>query len=125
MNLTEIQQLTEDDVKKMAIEVGMPENGLSGRRNELLYKVLNKYSEREDFTITADGILSVLNDGYGFLRQVGGQQGVNDVYVSQSHYPLSRPSIANQWLLFGLYNWLSRSSYSEGFGLGAGRNHHS
>lgn len=86
MNLTEIQQLTEDDVKKMAIEVGMPENGLSGRRNELLYKVLNKYSEREDFTITADGILSVLNDGYGFLRQVGGQQGVNDVYVRNHKY---------------------------------------
>tara|TARA_B100001123_G_C15331584_1_gene1031393 strand:+ start:2850 stop:4127 length:1278 start_codon:yes stop_codon:yes gene_type:complete len=84
MNLTEIQQLTEEDVKKMAIEAGMPENGLSGRRNELLYKVLNKYSERDDFNITADGILSVLNDGYGFLRQVGGQQGANDVYVSQS-----------------------------------------
>jgi len=84
MNLLEIQQLTEDDVKKMAIEVGMPENGFPGRRNELLYKVLNKYSERDDFTITAEGILSVLNDGYGFLRQVGGQQGANDVYVSQS-----------------------------------------
>lgn len=84
MNLTEIQQLTEDDVKKMAVEAGMPENGASSRRNELLYKVLNKYSEREDFNITADGILSVLNDGYGFLRQVGGQQGSNDVYVSQS-----------------------------------------
>ena len=88
MNLTEIQQLTEDDVKKMAIEAGMPENGLSGRRNELLYKVLNKYSERDDFNITADGILSVLNDGYGFLRQVGGQQGANDVYVSQSQIRL-------------------------------------
>ena len=25
-----------------------------------------------------------MNDGYGFLRQVGGQQGANDVYVSQS-----------------------------------------
>ncbi|PZC46743.1 MAG: transcription termination factor Rho [Chloroflexi bacterium] len=84
MNLTEIQQLTEDDIKKMAIEVGMPESGLSGRRNELLNKVLNKYSEREDFNIIADGILSVLNDGYGFLRQVGGQQGSSDVYVSQS-----------------------------------------
>ena len=35
MNLTEIQQLTEDDVKKMAVEVGMPENGASSRRNEL------------------------------------------------------------------------------------------
>ena len=84
MNLTEIQQLTEDDIKKMAIEGGMPESGLSGRRNELLNKVLNKYCEREDFNIIADGILSVLNDGYGFLRQVGGQQGSNDVYVSQS-----------------------------------------
>ena len=84
MNLTEIQQLTEEDVKKMAIEAGMPESGLSGRRNELINKVLNKYCEREDFNITADGILSVLNDGYGFLRQVGGQQGSSDVYVSQS-----------------------------------------
>ena len=32
----------------------------------------------------ASGILSILNEGYGFLRQNGDQRGAGDVYVSQS-----------------------------------------
>ena len=34
--------------------------------------------------LKAGGILSIVSDGYGFLRQNGGQPGAGDVYVSQS-----------------------------------------
>ena len=46
-------------------------------------KLLRAYSER-DGNLLAGGILSIVNEGYGFLRQNGGYPGSNDVYVSQS-----------------------------------------
>ena len=41
------------------------------------------YTDNEE-VVDASGILSILNEGYGFLRQNGDQRGSGDVYVSQS-----------------------------------------
>ena len=83
MDLLELQRFTDDDLKKFAVELGVPENGISARRHDLLRKVLQAYSERNG-NVKVNGILSIVNDGYGFLRQGSVTQGASDVYVSQS-----------------------------------------
>ena len=83
MDLTELQSKTNEELVEMATELELPDNGASPRRQELLMKVLQGYAEREGH-ILATGILSIVNDGYGFLRQNGGGPGNGDVYVSQS-----------------------------------------
>ena len=83
MNLAELQNKTNEELQEMAAELEILGNGATPRRQELLMKVLQAYAEREG-QILATGILSILNDGYGFLRQNGNYPGGGDVYVSQS-----------------------------------------
>jgi transcription termination factor Rho len=83
MNIAELQSLDNDDLLKLALEMGIAENGSAGKRHELMSKVLHSFSEN-DGSLKAGGILSVVADGYGFLRQNSGQPGSDDVYVSQS-----------------------------------------
>jgi transcription termination factor Rho len=84
MDLLELQKYSDDDLKKVALDLGVPENGTTGRRHDLLRKVLQAYSDRDGGSIAVSGILSVVNDGYGFLRQGEVMHGASDVYVSQS-----------------------------------------
>ncbi len=83
MDLAELQSKTNEELMEMATELELLDNGASPRRQELLMKVLQGYAER-DGHLLATGILSIVNDGYGFLRQNGGSPGSGDVYVSQS-----------------------------------------
>ncbi len=83
MNIAELQNLDNDDLLKLAQEMGITENGSAGKRHELMSKVLHSLSENNG-SLKAGGILSVVADGYGFLRQSSGQPGSGDVYVSQS-----------------------------------------
>lgn len=83
MNLAELQTKTNEELTELAIEMGVVSNGSSSKRQELLMKVLQAYSERQG-NLLASGILSIVNDGYGFLRHKGTQSGGSDVYVSQS-----------------------------------------
>ena len=53
------------------------------RKDDLLHRILEGYAEQEGYLL-ASGILDIMNDGYGFLRQTGRRPGQNDVYVSQS-----------------------------------------
>ena len=83
MNLAELQSKTNEELQELAVEMEIIDNGSTPRRQELLMKVLQGYAER-DGHILAGGVLSILNDGYGFLRQNGNYPGTADVYVSQS-----------------------------------------
>ncbi len=83
MNLTELQSLDNEQLNDLAKEMGLTENGAVQKRQELMTRVLNTLSEQNG-NLKAGGILSIVSDGYGFLRQSGGQQGAGDVYVSQS-----------------------------------------
>ena len=83
MNLADLQSKTDGELRELASTLGMPENGNMVRRQELLMKVLQAYAEQEGH-ILATGILSIVSDGYGFLKQNGTQTGAGDVYVSQS-----------------------------------------
>lgn len=83
MNLAEIQSLNNDQLMDLAQEMGVAENGTVPKRHELLSRVLNTLSEQNGH-LKASGILSIVADGYGFLRQRSGHPGAGDVYVSQS-----------------------------------------
>ena len=52
-------------------------------RQDLLYRILQDQAERQG-TIFAGGVLSVVDDGFGFLRGERLVPGPNDVYVSQT-----------------------------------------
>ena len=83
MNLAELQSLNNDELYKLGKELGVFENGNMPHRREMMNKVLSNLSEKNG-NLKATGILSILNDGYGFLRQSGGTASNSDVYVSQS-----------------------------------------
>ena len=83
MNIAELQNLDNDDLLKLAKEMGVAENGSVSNRHELMSKVLHNLADQNG-SLKAGGILSIVADGYGFLRQSSGQPGPGDVYVSQS-----------------------------------------
>ncbi len=83
MNLTELQSLDNEQLIDLAREMGLTENGAVNKRQDLMTRVLNTLSEQNG-NLKANGILSIVSDGYGFLRQSEGHQGAGDVYVSQS-----------------------------------------
>ena len=82
MNLAEIMTKSNDELVRIASELGASENG-SNKRHDLVTRVAKAVAEREG-AVRAAGILSIVNDGYGFLRQDGANSGASDVYVSQS-----------------------------------------
>jgi transcription termination factor Rho len=83
MKLAELQEKNDQELLDFAIQEGAVEDGATPRRMDILRKMFKTYSEKDE-TVDADGILSILNEGYGFLRQNSDQRGAGDVYVSQS-----------------------------------------
>lgn len=82
MNLAEIMIKSNDELVQLADGYGASVNG-TGRRHDLVARVARVVAER-DGPIKAEGILAIVNDGYGFLRQDTKNSEVSDVYVSQS-----------------------------------------
>lgn len=83
MDLAELQGKNNEEMLALAIEMGLTENGSTPKRQEMMSKILHALTEKNGHII-ASGILSIVADGYGFLRQSGNQGGSGDVYVSQS-----------------------------------------
>jgi len=83
MRLAELQEKNDEELLDFAVGEGVVEEGATPRRMDILRKMFKAYSEKDE-TVDASGILSILNEGYGFLRQNGDQRGAGDVYVSQS-----------------------------------------
>ena len=82
MNLSELMTKSNDELANLATEFGASANG-SNKRHDLVTRVAKAVAEKTG-PITASGILSIVNDGYGFLRQDAGTSSASDVYVSQS-----------------------------------------
>ena len=83
MNISEIQVKTDEELLEMAVELGIGDNGSTPRRHELMGRVFRSLVERHG-SLSGSGILAIVNEGYGFLRQDGNAPGSGDVYVSQS-----------------------------------------
>jgi transcription termination factor Rho len=61
--------------------------GISGlRKQELIYKIMEATSAKEEGMIFAEGVLEILSEGYGFLRSSNYNYlpGPDDIYVSPS-----------------------------------------
>ena len=84
--MAELDDKTKEELLELAQQMGL-ENGTSLTdisRVELLDKLLDSYAEQQGVLLER-GILDIMGDGYGFLRQNGMMKpGSRDVYVSQS-----------------------------------------
>jgi transcription termination factor Rho len=84
MDITDLKNHTISDLLKMAEELDIP--GVSGlRKQELIFKILEANTEK-DGLIFAEGVLEILDEGYGFLRSPDYNYlpGPDDIYVSPS-----------------------------------------
>lgn len=82
MNLAELETKTLDELKEAAKELGM--SGYSGlKKQDLIFKLLQAQTEQQGNIFSA-GILEIMEDGFGFLRQDRFLPGPDDIYVSQS-----------------------------------------
>jgi len=84
MEVAELKLKTIADLLKIAEDLDVP--GVSGlRKSELIYKIMEATSSKEGI-ILAEGVLEILEEGYGFLRSPGYNYlpGQDDIYVSPS-----------------------------------------
>ncbi len=82
MDISQLENKTEDELLEMAQEMGIP-NHTSLTRQDLILRLLQAYTEQEGNTFCS-GILEIMTDGYGFLRNNTLLPSSSDVYVSQS-----------------------------------------
>ncbi len=84
MRLCEIKAKTPTELLSFANDLGL-ENAAALKRQDLVFTILKKLAENE-IEIEADGVLEVLQDGFGFLRspETNYMSGSDDLYVSPS-----------------------------------------
>ena len=83
MDIAELEEKSDDELLDIARELGAFENGARPRRRSLMVKILQAHAEKNG-DLQVSGVLSVTNDGYGFLKPQGQVSNGSDVYVSQS-----------------------------------------
>jgi transcription termination factor Rho len=84
MDIVELKSKTVTELLDLAEDLEIP--GLSGlRKQELIFKILEAKTEKDGF-IFAEGVLQILDEGYGFLRSPDYNYlpGPDDIYVSPS-----------------------------------------
>jgi transcription termination factor Rho len=84
MNLQELKQKTPAELLAFAEELQV-ENASSLRKQDMMFAILKQLAEN-DVAIYGDGVLEVLQDGFGFLRspEANYLPGPDDIYVSPS-----------------------------------------
>ena len=82
LNLAELKAQTPADLLAMAEDLEI-ENAPSMRKGEMMFSILKERAE-EGWEISGDGVLEVLQDGFGFLRSPSANYlpGPDDIYVS-------------------------------------------
>jgi transcription termination factor Rho len=83
MEYSEIQSKSKEELIKIAEELNLLKDGNSQKKSELINSIYSSYAEKNGSNTTS-GMLSILNDGYGFMRTNGMSPSSTDVYVSQS-----------------------------------------
>ncbi len=84
MNLTELKLKQPTEIISIAESLGL-ENIDRARKQELIFAILKKQAKSGE-DIYGDGVLEILQDGFGFLRTPGASYlaGPDDIYVSPS-----------------------------------------
>ena len=84
MNLTALKAKPAPDLLALSQSLGI--EGLArSRKQDIIFGILKSHARRGE-DIYGDGVLEILQDGFGFLRSAGSsyQAGPDDIYVSQS-----------------------------------------
>ncbi|MHB0776789.1 transcription termination factor Rho [Halomonas sp. WWR20] len=84
MNLTELKQKTVPELLEIAQEMGI-DNLARSRKQDIIFAILKKHAKSGE-DIYGDGVLEILQDGFGFLRSADSSYlaGPDDIYVSPS-----------------------------------------
>ncbi|MBA3582824.1 MAG: transcription termination factor Rho [Gammaproteobacteria bacterium] len=84
MNLTELKKKPAAELIQMAEEMGL-ENIARNRKQDIIFSLLKSKAKNGD-DILGDGVLEILQDGFGFLRSADSSYlaGPDDIYVSPS-----------------------------------------
>ncbi len=82
LNLSDLKAKTPAELLSMAEELEI-ENASSMRKGEMMFSILKERAE-DGWEIYGDGVLEVLQDGFGFLRSTEANYlpGPDDIYVS-------------------------------------------
>ena len=82
LNLPDLKAKTPKDLLEYAEELEI-ENASTMRKGEIMFSILKERAE-EGWEISGDGVLEVLQDGFGFLRSTEANYlpGPDDIYVS-------------------------------------------
>ncbi|MBI2954503.1 MAG: transcription termination factor Rho [Chloroflexi bacterium] len=82
MNIAELEMKTRDELQDIAKELGI--TGYSAlKKQELVLRLLQAQTEQQGY-LFGEGVLEIVEDGFGFLRKERFLPGPSDVYVSQS-----------------------------------------
>lgn len=84
MNLTELKKKNVPELLKIASEIGL-DNLARSRKQDVIFTILKRHAKSGE-DIYGDGVLEILQDGFGFLRSAEGSYlaGPDDIYVSPS-----------------------------------------
>ncbi|MGQ0657160.1 MAG: transcription termination factor Rho [Chromatiales bacterium] len=84
MNLTELKRKPASDLITVAEDLGI-EGAARSRKQDVIFGILKAQAKKGD-EIWGDGVLEILQDGFGFLRSADGSYlaGPDDIYVSPS-----------------------------------------
>jgi len=82
LTMVELESKNRDELEAIAKECGII--GYSAlKKSELVHRILQAEAE-EQGNVFVTGVLEIISEGYGFLRQDTFRRGANDVYVSNS-----------------------------------------
>ncbi|WP_303677861.1 Rho termination factor N-terminal domain-containing protein, partial [Dehalococcoides mccartyi] len=80
--LSELEKKTREELLDIAKEMGV--NGVTAlKKQDLVMRLIQVYTESQG-NVFCSGILEIMPDGYGFLRQASLLPSSSDIYVSQS-----------------------------------------
>ena len=84
MHLTELKKKSVPELLDIANEMGL-ENLARSRKQDVIFSILKRHA-RSGEDIYGDGVLEILQDGFGFLRSADSSYlaGPDDIYVSPS-----------------------------------------
>ena len=84
MNLSELKLKPVAELLQIASEMGM-DNLARSRKQDVIFSILKKHAKSGE-DIYGDGVLEILQDGFGFLRSADSSYlaGPDDIYVSPS-----------------------------------------
>jgi transcription termination factor Rho len=84
MNLTELKKMPVSDLVQLAQTMDI-EGVARSRKQDLIFAILKAHAKRGE-DISGDGVMEILQDGFGFLRSADSSYlaGPDDIYVSPS-----------------------------------------